>query len=165
MSEAHKWGFVGPYNSWPTTLLRWSRSHEQWLHSEITGYVPMISGIHRTSHMETSDEGKMGQVKDQLGDQRGGSEWEPIKILLQRKNSAYTPNSQPRIPTRVCQGHVVTTDLPTLGTKLQAILKRKHDSRSKGLSCPAGHLADCPQPPGGPSARTLQTVRELRRTV
>jgi hypothetical protein len=26
------------------------------------------------------------------------------------------PNSQLRIPTRVCQGHVVTTDLPTLGT-------------------------------------------------
>jgi hypothetical protein len=46
----------------------------------------------------------------------GGSEWEPIKILLLRENSAYTPNSQPRIPTRVCQGHVVTTDLPTLGT-------------------------------------------------
>jgi hypothetical protein len=55
-------------------------------------------------------------VNDRLGDQRGGSEWEPIKILLQRESSAYTPNSQPRIPTRVCQGRVVTTDLPTLGT-------------------------------------------------
>jgi hypothetical protein len=52
-------------------------------------------------------------VKDRLGDLRGGSEWEPIKILLQRENSAYAPNSQPRIPTRVCQGHIVTTDLPT----------------------------------------------------
>jgi hypothetical protein len=48
--------------------------------------------------------------------ERGGSEWEPIKILLLRENSSYTPNSQPRIPTRVCQGHVVTTDVPTLGT-------------------------------------------------
>jgi hypothetical protein len=55
-------------------------------------------------------------LKDRLGDQRGGSEWESIKILLLRENSVYTPNSQPRIPTRVCQGHVVTTDLPTLGT-------------------------------------------------
>jgi hypothetical protein len=55
-------------------------------------------------------------VKHRLGDYRGGSEWEPIKILLQRENPAYTPNSQPRIPTRVCQGHVVTADLPTLGT-------------------------------------------------
>jgi hypothetical protein len=52
---------VGPYNPWPTPLLRWSRSHEQWLPPEITGYVPMISEIHRTSNMETSDEGKMGQ--------------------------------------------------------------------------------------------------------
>jgi hypothetical protein len=45
----------------------------------------------------------------------GESEWEPIKILLQRENLAYASNSRPRIPTRVCQGHVVTTDLPTLG--------------------------------------------------
>jgi hypothetical protein len=103
------------------------------------------------------------RLKDQLGDQIGGSEWEPIKILLQRENSAYTPNSQPRIATRVCQSHVVIKDVPTLGTKLQTIPKRKHDSRSKGLSCPAGYLADRPQPPGGPSARTRWTVRELRR--
>jgi hypothetical protein len=27
-----------------------------------------------------------------------GSEWEPIKILLQRENSTYVPNSQPRFP-------------------------------------------------------------------
>jgi hypothetical protein len=27
-------------------------------------------------------------LKDRLGDQRGGSEWEPIEILLQRENSA-----------------------------------------------------------------------------
>jgi hypothetical protein len=27
-------------------------------------------------------------LKDRLGDQRGGSEWEPIKILLLRENSA-----------------------------------------------------------------------------
>jgi hypothetical protein len=25
-----------------------------------------------------------GSLKDRLGDQRGGSEWEPIKILLER---------------------------------------------------------------------------------
>jgi hypothetical protein len=31
-------------------------------------------------------------------------------------NSAYAQNSQPRVPTRVCQGRVVTTNLPTLGT-------------------------------------------------
>jgi hypothetical protein len=44
-----------------------------------------------------------------------GREWEPIKILLKRENSAYVPNSQPMIPTRVCQGRVVIMDLPTIG--------------------------------------------------
>jgi hypothetical protein len=38
------------------------------------------------------------------------------KNSSRRMNSDNAPNSQPRIPTRVCQGHVVTTDLPTLGT-------------------------------------------------
>jgi hypothetical protein len=47
--------------------------------------------------------------------ERGGSDWEPIKILLEIENWAYVPNSQPRIPTRVCQGHIVTTDLPRSG--------------------------------------------------
>jgi hypothetical protein len=28
-------------------------------------------------------------LKDRLGNQRGGSEWEPIKILYRRSNSAY----------------------------------------------------------------------------
>jgi hypothetical protein len=38
-----------------------------------------------------------------------GSEWESIKILLQRENSAYAPKRE------LGQGSVVTTDLPTLG--------------------------------------------------
>jgi hypothetical protein len=53
-------------------------------------------------------------LKDRLGDQRGGSEWEPIKILL--KNLAYAPKSLPKNLAYTCQDHVVTTDLLTLGT-------------------------------------------------
>jgi hypothetical protein len=49
--------------------------------------------------------------------------------------------------------------------KPQTIPKWKHNSRSKGLECPEGHVADYPQPPGRPSARARRTVRELRRTV
>jgi hypothetical protein len=49
--------------------------------------------------------------------------------------------------------------------KPQTIPKRKHDSRSKGLSCPANHQADCLRPQGGPSAWVRQTVRKLRWTV
>jgi hypothetical protein len=38
------------------------------------------------------------------------------KNSSRRMNSTYVSKSQPRIPTRVCQGLVVTTSLPTLGT-------------------------------------------------
>jgi hypothetical protein len=44
--------------------------------------------------------------------------------------------------------------------KPQTISKRKHDSRSKGLRCPANHQVDCLRPPGGPSAWVRRTVRK-----
>jgi hypothetical protein len=69
-----------------------------------------------------------------LGDQRGGSEWEPIKILLLRENSTYTPNSQLWIPTRVCQGHVVTMVLPTLGTNPKRFKCRSTKQEAKDLA-------------------------------
>jgi hypothetical protein len=50
-----------------------------------------------------------------LATREGGSEWEPIKILL--KNSAYTPKSLPKNLAHTCQDHIVTTKLLTLGTK------------------------------------------------
>jgi hypothetical protein len=74
------------------------------------------------------------RLKDRLGDQRGGSECEPIKILLQRENSAYAPNSQPRIPTRVCQGHVVTANLPTLGGNPKRFQSESETQRAKDLA-------------------------------
>jgi hypothetical protein len=90
-------------------------------------------------------------MKDRLGDQRGGSEWEPIKIFLLRENSAYTPNSQPRIPTRVCQGHVVTTDVPTLGTNPNLSQSGSTNQEAKDLAIlqqswrtVRGHRADGP---------------------
>jgi hypothetical protein len=64
----------------------------------------------------------------------GGSEWEPIKILLLRENSAYTPNSELRVPTRVCQGHVVTTDLPTLGTNSKRSQSGSTNQEAKDLA-------------------------------
>jgi hypothetical protein len=98
-------------------------------------------------------------VRDRLGDQRGGSEWEPIKSLLLRENSAYTPNSQPRIPTRVCQGHIVTTNVPTLGTNPKRSQSRSTKQEAKDLAIlqqprrtVRGHLADCPRSPRGRSA-------------
>jgi hypothetical protein len=63
-----------------------------------------------------------------------GSEWEPIKILLQRDKLDYVLKTQTRVPTRTCQGHVVTTDLPTLGTSPQPIQSRSTTQEAKDLS-------------------------------
>jgi hypothetical protein len=49
--------------------------------------------------------------------------------------------------------------------KPQTIPKRKHEPRSKGLSCSAAVQADGPRPWGGLSATTTRTVRTTRRTV
>jgi hypothetical protein len=87
---------------------------------------------------------------------------EPIKILLQGENSAYTPKSQPKIPTRVCQGRVVTADLPTLGTNPKRTQRESETQRSKGLSCPANTLADSPRPWGRRPAVTGRTIRYPR---
>jgi hypothetical protein len=84
------------------------------------------------------------------------------KNSSRRSNSAHAPNSQPKIHTRVCQGHVVTTDLPTLGTNPQTTTKRKRNSRSKGLSNSAQHKTDGPRGWGGRSSDTGQTVRDPR---
>jgi hypothetical protein len=76
-------------------------------------------------------------------------------------NSAYAPNSQPRILIRVCQSHVVTTYLPTLGTNPNSKQHRSATQEAKDL----GNL----QSPGrtvhmggGLSARARRTFRKLR---
>jgi hypothetical protein len=74
-------------------------------------------------------------------------------------NSAYAPKSQQRIPTRVCQGRIVTTDLPTLGTNPNS---KQYGSTTQeandlgNLRC----LGDRPHGPGGPSAGSRRTVRK-----
>jgi hypothetical protein len=72
-------------------------------------------------------------------------------------NSADTSNSQLRIPTRVFQGHIVTMDLPTLGTNHNSILRES--TTQKGHRQSGKHQADRPQCPGGLSARRARTVR------
>ena len=57
-------------------------------------------------------------MKDRIGDQRGGSEWELIKNSSS-KNSAYIPKSLSKVSYTPCQDHVATDLLLTLGTKQQ----------------------------------------------
>jgi hypothetical protein len=90
----------------------------------------------------------------------------PIKILLQRENSAYTPNSQPRIPTQVCQDHVVTTDLPTLGTNTKRSQSESTNQEAKDLAALRDTRwtvrdpgADGPRSLGGRSATHGRMVR------
>jgi hypothetical protein len=64
----------------------------------------------------------------------GRSEWEPTKILRRRENSAYVPNSQPRISTWVCQGCIVITDLPTLGTNPKQYQSESETQGAKDLA-------------------------------
>jgi hypothetical protein len=105
-------------------------------------------------------------LKDRLGHQRGGGgEWELIKILLRRENSAYTPNSQLRIPTRVCQGHVVTPDLQTLGTNPKRSQSGSTTQEARDIAVLRKpwqtvrvDRVDSPQPSGGQSVKRNRTT-------
>jgi hypothetical protein len=87
------------------------------------------------------------------------------KNSSRRLNSAYAPNSQP-ISTQVCQGHVVTTDLPTLGTNLKRSQNKSETPEAKDLATLRNtrrtvrkHRADRSQALGGPSAWPSRIVR------
>jgi hypothetical protein len=82
------------------------------------------------------------------------------KNSSRRLNLAYVPNSQPRIPTRVCQGRVVTTDLPTLGTNPKQPQSESETQEAKNLAALRGTgrtvrvvRADSPQVTGGRSKK------------
>jgi hypothetical protein len=79
-------------------------------------------------------------------------------------NSAYTPNSELRIPTRVSQGHVVKTDLPTLGTNPNSIQHRSTTQKAKDLDnlestrrTVRSVRADCPRGGHEPSENATRT--------
>jgi hypothetical protein len=84
-------------------------------------------------------------------------------------NSTHAPNSQPRVPTRVCQGHIVTTYLPTLGTNPNS---KQHGSATQeakdlgNLRSPKqtvrGDQVDSPRGGGGRSAGQGRTVRKWK---
>jgi hypothetical protein len=87
------------------------------------------------------------------------------KILPRIENLAYTPNSELRIPARVCQGHVVTMDLPTPGTNPNRSRSGSTTQETKDLAIlrSAGWTvrepgADDPRTLGGRSATHMRTV-------
>jgi hypothetical protein len=88
---------------------------------------------------------------------KGGSEWEPIKILLRRVKLEYVSNSQQRIPIQACQGRVVTTDLSTIGTSLNQIPRETATQEAKDLANLQG--------PGRTVRMDWMDRSRLRRTV
>jgi hypothetical protein len=91
------------------------------------------------------------------------------KNSSRRMNSAYAPNSQPRIPTRVCQGHVVTTDLPTQGTTPNSKQRGSATQEAKNLSIlqRLGWTVRMDQAdyPRGPSRLSMGSLRTVRNTL
>jgi hypothetical protein len=83
------------------------------------------------------------------------------KNSSRRMNSPYSPNSQSRVPTRVCQGCVVTILATNPRNKPQIKATRKRNSRSKGLRHSAELQADSPRWSGGRSTWGRWTVREV----
>jgi hypothetical protein len=92
---------------------------------------------------------KLGKVKDRYGEpKRGGSEWEPIKIVLEgdadsnKKNTA--SNTCLRLSAQVGQAHVVTGVPLDLGTKTQPSERKPtntHSGNFHGL-LPVPHQSD-----------------------
>jgi hypothetical protein len=56
------------------------------------------------------------------------------KNSSRKKELSLCQNSQPRIPTRVCQDRVVTTDLTTLGTNLKQSQSESETQGAKDLA-------------------------------
>jgi hypothetical protein len=90
------------------------------------------------------------------------------KNSSRRSNSTYVPNSQPRIPTRVCQGCVVTADLPTLARNPK---QSQTKSETKGandlatLRTVRDDRADGPRVTGGRSENGIRTSSSAPRTI
>jgi hypothetical protein len=90
------------------------------------------------------------------------------KNSSRRMNSAYFPNSQLRIATRVCQRHVLTTDLPTVGANPNSKQYGSTTQEAKDLGNPwclgqtvrSGRVGG-PRDHGEWSTRPRLTVREI----
>jgi hypothetical protein len=78
------------------------------------------------------------RVKDRYGEpERGGSEWEPIKILLEGDGDSnktnMASNTRLRLTTQVGQAHVATRVLLDLGTNKQPSEPKHTNTHSRNL--------------------------------
>jgi hypothetical protein len=99
------------------------------------------------------------KLKDRLHDQRRGEWMGADKNSSPKRELGLCPKfttKDPHMSLPKSRSH----DGPTNPRrKPQTIPKPKRNSKNKGLSSSALDEADCPKPPGGPSARSRRTVR------
>jgi hypothetical protein len=106
-------------------------------------------------------------LKDRLGDQRGGEWMGAHKNSSLKREPGLYPEFTPSIPTRAFQGHVVTADLPTLGTNPKRSQSGSTIQEAKDIAIlqqpwptVRGHRADGPLPTGGWSVNRNKTSRQ-----
>jgi hypothetical protein len=105
-----------------------------------------------------------------MANQRGGSEWEPIKILLEgdgNSNKTNTAsNTHLRLTTQVRQVHATTEVLLNLGTNTQPYEPKHTNTHSENLHglLPVPHRSDrwlVPVRPVAPVRRWTEPVRPM----
>jgi hypothetical protein len=84
-------------------------------------------------------------VKDRYGEPERGSEWEPIKILLERDENSHkmnaASNTRLRLTTQVGQAHVATGVPLDLGTNTHSLPTRER-SVTTNLESTDPHRSD-----------------------
>jgi hypothetical protein len=105
-------------------------------------------------------------LKDRIGDQRGGSEWELIKIILQRTRLMSQSQLQKSHTNNNRQDNVVMDQLQVLGT----IPRSTHGSTRKEARTyqtwqDSAYRSDCPPSCRGLSAREGAECPEEKREL
>jgi hypothetical protein len=104
-------------------------------------------GLHASHHTANLALRLLGALKDRYSEPErgGGSEWEPIKILLEGDGNSYkmntASNTRLRLITQVSQAHVATGVPLDLGTNTNTLPTREH-SRTTNLESTDPHRPD-----------------------
>jgi hypothetical protein len=139
--------------------------------AHLTGAVP--SRLRRRHHpcVVVHLHGVASPLKDRMGDQRGGSEWELIKILLQRTRPMSQLQLRKTHTNTNRQDNIVIDQLQVLGTIPRSTRGSTREEAKEPIKlgkflctdrtvCLA--VADCPPGRGGLSKRQAQTVHRTK---
>jgi hypothetical protein len=163
ISNHSMWGWEGLCNDFPVNI--W------WFQSKLSRYYDysQIPSILERCFVTFPAHALNAGIHEGPNKRPEGGEWEPIKLLLQRENLAYTPIAT-RFTLTHKSGSKLGTHKPTRPrdkprTKLEGLeAEANHKRQSNKLSawaradCP--HSRDRPRYPGGLSAMLSRTVQK-----